>query len=197
MRRRGAADQKSQLLALVGGVGVALALSSGIFLLALLAKVVTGQGFPLLRILLFTVLTISGGALVLVSLVDRFPVIMVLVIALWKRDFSLLEERLGTTLSARQGLSADSPLEQRVLDLAKANNGRITLAQVSRATRLSQYAAESLLRVFTDRGDAERFFDQGEAVYLFPALVDTDNLGTNDLNSNIGNDIDLGNRRSR
>ncbi len=184
MRRR-QTDQKSQLLALVGGVGLALALSSGIFLLALLAKVVTGNGFPLLRILLFTVLTLGGWALVLVSLADRFPVVAVLVIALWNRDIGSLRARLGAQLSTRQSLRADSPLEQRVVDLAKAHNGRVTLEQVRHATRLSRYAAESLMNTFIEREDAERFFDQGEAVYLFPALVDTDNFGTGDLN-NVG-----------
>lgn len=178
MRRRNATDQKSQLLALVGGVGVALALSSGIFLLALLAKLVTGQGFPFFRILLFAALTVGGWALVLVSLADRFPVVAVLVIALWKRDFGSLGTRLGAQLSTRRGLRADSPLEQRVLDLARANNGRVTLAQVCQTTRLSQHAAESLMNTFTDRDDAEKFFERGEAVYLFPALVDTESIAS-------------------
>jgi hypothetical protein len=62
--------------------------------------------------------------------------------------------------------------EQRVLTLAAANNGRVTVAEVALRCAISVDEAKATLLHLVNTGVAETWLSEGEAVYVFAGLED-------------------------
>lgn len=77
---------------------------------------------------------------------------------------------LGIVMVVRQKQLAPNVLGTSILELAKRNNGEVTIAQVVSELRVPAAAAQQALELLESRREAVREWRNDRAVYLFPGL---------------------------